>query len=423
MLVIMASATTFDLSGKQLKLNTADDIKPHLEPLTKSSSFTAIHFNGNTIGIAAAEHFATVLATQKELEYVNFADIFTGRLLSEIPQALEALLGALVQLPKLNTVDLSDNAFGLNLVGPLVKFLKSHVPLQHLVLNNNGMGPIAGAQIADSLTELAARKTEARKDGKTIPDLESIVCGRNRLEAGSMEAWAKAYASLGKVKSVKMTQNGIRIEGIDTLLRKGLANCKELEVLDLQDNTFTVIGGKALAAVVQEWPNINTIGTSDCLVTARGFKYVVRALAEGKNKKLHTFRSQFNEVDAKGVEQLVAATEKGGLPELRRVELNGNRFEEDDANVEKLKSILDERRDAAGAEEDDESWGLDELDELEEPSDDEEEEEDDDDEDETAKVAEKVTADADLAESEPVAQTADTDVDDLADALGKKLGV
>ena len=352
---------TFDISNKALKLDSADDIKPHLEPLTKSTTYTSIHFNGNTIGVPASEYFATVLETQKELEYVNFADIFTSRLLSEIPQALDALLGALLKLPKLHTVDLSDNAFGLNTVEPLVKFLRAHLPLQHLILNNNGMGPIAGAQIADALTELAGKKEEARKAGQTVPDLESIVCGRNRLEAGSMQAWAKAYTSLGKVKSVKMTQNGIRQEGINILLREGLANCNGLEVMDLQDNTFTVIGGKALAEVVHGWPEIKEIGTSDCLVSARGFAAVAKALAQGKNKKLQTIRAQYNEIDGKGLTELLAAAEKGGLPELRRVELNGNKFEEDDERAEKLKSILDERREAAGADEDDESWGLDEL--------------------------------------------------------------
>jgi Ran GTPase-activating protein 1 len=91
-------------------------------------------------------------------------------------------------------INLNDNAFGLNTQAPLVAFLSSHVPLQHLILNNNGLGPHAGILIADALTALHAKKVEARKAGEEVPDLETVICGRNRLENGSMTAWAKAYS-------------------------------------------------------------------------------------------------------------------------------------------------------------------------------------------------------------------------------------
>ncbi len=49
---------------------------------------------------------------------------------------------------------------------PLVEFLAAHVPLQHLYLNNNGLGPHAGILIADALSELHGKKEEARKSGQ-----------------------------------------------------------------------------------------------------------------------------------------------------------------------------------------------------------------------------------------------------------------
>src|SRR6201996_9862796 len=99
-------------------------------------------------------------------QVANFADIFTGRLLNEIPQALSSLLTALLTLPNLHTVNLNDNAFGLNTQAPLVAFLSSHVPPQHLILNNNGLGPHAGILIADALSALHEKKEAARKAGK-----------------------------------------------------------------------------------------------------------------------------------------------------------------------------------------------------------------------------------------------------------------
>lgn len=71
--------------------------------------------------------------------------------------------------------------------------------------------------------------------------------GRNRLENGSAPAFAEAFAALGSLVEVRMPQNGIRMEGIEAIV-KGLRNNKNLEILDLQDNTATARGSRAIAA-------------------------------------------------------------------------------------------------------------------------------------------------------------------------------
>jgi hypothetical protein len=45
-------------------------------------------------------------------QIADFSDIFTGRLITEIPQSLRALCTSLLTLPLLTELDLSDNAFG-----------------------------------------------------------------------------------------------------------------------------------------------------------------------------------------------------------------------------------------------------------------------------------------------------------------------
>ncbi|OQO04235.1 hypothetical protein B0A48_10846 [Cryoendolithus antarcticus] len=424
---VPSDPATFSLRNLALKLNTADDLTPHIGPLTSSpTTITHIDLSGNTLGVAACEHISTLLPSLTSLRSANLADIFTGRLLAEIPPALDALLTALRKCEKLEEINLNDNAFGLNTVEPLRPFLANHVPLRHLYLNNNGLGPAAGTLVAQSLEQLAARKAEARKDGQQVPDLETVVCGRNRLEAGSMAAWAKAFSAHGKVKTVKMVQNGIRIEGIVTLLKDGLAKCTGLEVLDLQDNTFTLKAAKTLAEVLPAWPSLMELAVGDCLLSARGGVAVAEALGKGSNGKVEVLRLGFNEIDAKGLAALVKAAEGKALPRLRRVELNGNKFSEDDENIEALQTILSARKDESedtdaypGLDHEDEnSWGLDELDELEdEDSDDEDDAAEEDDEAEAEEAS--IVRDADLAEDEPVSQKKDEDVDDLAAALGK----
>jgi Ran GTPase-activating protein 1 len=417
----MAPPKVFSLEGKGLKLDTAEDIESHIKPLVENTDYTEIRFGGNTLGVGACERLGAVIATQKSLEIAELADIFTSRLLSEIPPALKSLLDALLEIPSVHTVNLSDNAFGLNTQAPLVDFLSRHIPLRHLILNNNGLGPAAGTLVADALSKLAERKEEARKEGKEVALLESIVCGRNRLENGSMEAWARAYEKhAAGMKSVKMTQNGIRQEGISHLLKNGLRHASALEVLDLQDNTFTLMGSTALAAVLEGWPSLIELGVGDCLLSARGGVKVAKALAANKNQKLQIIRMQYNEVKAECIKELAFAA-KTALPSLRRVELNGNIFNEDDDNITALRELLETRQEEHGTDDDaEDTWGVDDLDELEEEEEsDEEEEEEEEDEEEAEAKAEKDLKDADLAEEEQVAQKSDKDVDALADVLGK----
>lgn len=422
----MADSKVFSLRGRALKLNTAADLAPHIQPLLDSSSLEEVHLEGNTLGVEACEHLASILATKSTLKHANLADIFTGRLLAEIPPALDALLTALLNCENLHTINLNDNAFGLNTVEPLRPFLSNHVPLRHLYLNNNGLGPAAGTLVAEALEQLAARKEEARAQGKDVPHLETVVCGRNRLETGSMAAWAKAYTANKHVRTIKMVQNGIRQEGIAALLQHGLSNCSQLRVVDLQDNTFTALASKTLANVLPaSWPELVELAVGDCLLSARGGIVVGEALAQGKNSKIEILRLQYNEIDARGVKAIVdAATSTTALPRLRRVELNGNKFAEEDPNVEKLAELLSARKEEKASEypevdeDDEDAWGVDELDELEDEDSDDEGSEAEAEDEEDAEEA-KVVKDAEKAENEPVNQVKDKEIDELAAALGK----
>ncbi|KAL9628569.1 MAG: hypothetical protein Q9164_007220, partial [Protoblastenia rupestris] len=140
---------------------------------------------------------------------------------------------------------------------------------------------------------------------------------------------------------------------------------------------------------------------------------------------LEVLRAQYNEIDAKGVKALLAAAK--GLERLRRVELNGNKFPEDDEGVEGLRLLLEERKEKAGSGvAGEEEWGMDELSDLEEESEEEDEDEEDEEDEEEKEEEEEqeakretVLRDADEQEVQTVAQKKDKDVDDLADALGR----
>lgn len=231
-----------------------------------------------------------------------------------------------------------------------------------------------------------------------------------------MTAWAKAYSLHNKVKLVKMVQNGIRPEGISHLLTEGLNKAAGLQVLNIQDNTFTINGAKALAKAVEGWPELQELGVSDCYLTAKGWAHVSKALAKCQNSKLEILRLQYNDITARGIKSLseVAA---GSLAKLRRLELNGNKFAEEDPSVLKLQELLEERKEKlAGDVVDEDDWGMDELDELDDESDEESEEEE---ELEREELAERLVKEAEEAQEEPTVQVKDKEVDKLAKELEK----
>src|SRR5207253_1882905 len=112
--------------------------------------------------------------------------------------------------------------------------------------------------------------------------------------------------------------------------------------LDLQDNTFTATGAQALAAVVTNWTDLLELGVGDCLLSARGGVLLGEALALEKNKALKTIRLQYNEIDIKGAEAIKRAIDTA-LPKLQRLELNGNKFSEEELVVEQMREIFEDR--------------------------------------------------------------------------------
>ena len=355
-------STSFSIKDKGLKLETADDVKEFAQQIKDTPNLKEINLQGNTIGVEASKALAKAFENQKSLETINLSDIYTGRLVQEIPESLDALLTSLLTCPNLHTIDLSDNAFGIMTIDPLEKFLSQHAPLEHLILANNGLGPAAGTRVGNALTKLAeVKKNSAEK----VPDLVTVICGRNRLENGSMEAWAKLLVAHGTIKDLRLPQNGIRKEGIEHLLLHGLSESPKIEKLDLQDNTFTVTGATALAKVFSKWPVISDLGISDCLLSNEGTDLFARALLELETplESLEHLRLQYNEIEGAGALKLANAL-KTQAPNLKLIELNGNMFPEDHAVVDLLNELFEER-----------GFGeLDELDDMEIFSESEEEE-------------------------------------------------
>ncbi|KAJ2596150.1 Ran GAP Rna1 [Coemansia sp. RSA 1285] len=323
----------YSLEGKGLKLTTAEDIAPYLEEIRAHENLEELRLNGNTIGAEAAQALAAVLLTKTTLKVATLHDIFTSRLKDEVKESLIAICGALVELPNLVELNLSDNAFGPLGAEAMAGFLSKHTGLEVLKLNNNGLGIHGGTTIAQALI---ACQAECEKQGKK-PSLHTLICGRNRLENGSAPVFAKAFSALKTLREVRMPQNGIRPEGIAELIR-GLSDNSELTVIDLQDNTFTHSGSAALAEALVKWELLETLNVGDCLLGSTGGRLVVEALKD--RTTLKTINLQYNEIELDGA--LALAESLRSLKILESLELNGNRFEAESNAVDMIKAILAE---------------------------------------------------------------------------------
>jgi Ran GTPase-activating protein 1 len=275
-------------------------------------------------------------------------------------------------------MDLSDNAFGPAGAKPLMKLLINNRNITTLKLNNNGLGIQGAALISSALIEAHEKNIEAGTPDK----LKVLMAGRNRMETPGASDLSKALGLYECLERVQMYQNSIRPDGIQFIMEQ-LKKCAKLEYLDLQDNTFTESGSRALAHALPHWPSLKTLRVDDCLLSAKGGILVIQALTE-RHEQLVNLYLGFNEIDEKGA-QLISAMLKN-KKELTKIELNGNCFEAECDAVDAIQAALSE----LGHPE-----ALDELDEMEVECDEDGDEEETEDE--------------------------DKDVDDLADALNKAI--
>ncbi|TDL28251.1 Ran GTPase activator [Rickenella mellea] len=391
------TSRSFSIHGQGLKLHSRADIEPHLECLKSMKDVEEVHFGGNSLGVEACQAVAEVLDGLHNLKVADFADVFTGRLITEIPVALTAICNALKNKTSLVELDLSDNAFGGRSAEPMVQFLTHNRTFQVLKLNNNGLGPSGGTTVANALLE-SARLSKA--EGK-LSNLRTVVCGRNRLQDDSAPLFAEAFAAHGNLVEVKMPQNGIRMDGI-AALAAGLSKCPSLQIVDLQDNCAKGRGTRALAKALPFWPDLRQLNLSECLLGGQAGIALAMSLNRGSSPKLETLRLQLGELDHRSLSILAKAIHDH-LPLLTTLEINANRADPEDQCITDIREALKTH----GHED-----ALDELDEMEEFEEEEEEEEEE-------KGAEEEEEEEEGREPEIKSAVEDKEADDLAALMGK----
>lgn len=207
-----------------------------------------LNLDGNTLGVEAAEAIGEALKKHPEFRKALWKNLFTRRLKTEIPLALNHLGAGLIAAgAKLTVLDLSDNALGPNGMRGLEEFLRSPVcySLQELHLFNCGLGPEGGTMLSKALIDL---HDNAQKAGSPL-QLRVFIGGRNRLENTGAKAMSNAFRTLKTLEEIVLLQNSIFYQGIISLAESFKENV-HLRVLNLNDNILRPKGAAKLAEVL-----------------------------------------------------------------------------------------------------------------------------------------------------------------------------
>lgn len=320
---------------ESLLLDTPEQIEPYIIAINNLPFLEEISFAGVSIGIWAAYPLAAALRNKKKLRRADFSNIFVKRAKSEIAPALDALVSAFLELPNLESIDLGENALGPEVEWPLLRLVRNHTPLQELRINNVGLGPQTGAAFARALAELAKNKAAAAAVGGAAPPLRELHASRNRLRQDGddlfgMAEWAAGLAAHPGLRALSFANNGVYMGGMDLLISQGLSRLREIEVLDLQDNTFTERGSthRALANAVGGWPALRALNLNDALLGSRGAALLIPALAAVQPSRLESLKLRANNISPANTLALSGLMWR--LPELREVQLRRNNIARDD---------------------------------------------------------------------------------------------
>ncbi|XP_011629760.1 ran GTPase-activating protein 1 [Pogonomyrmex barbatus] len=398
-------------AGQSLVLDTASDALQVVNAIKACPCLEYLDLEGNTLGTSAAEAIAEALKEKgTPLKKALWKDMFTGRLKTEIPKALEYLGMALCTAnSQLTELDLSDNAFGPIGIQGLASLLASSpcYTLEQLRLNNNGLGISGGKMLAKALEKCHENSS---KEGTPLA-LKVFIVGRNRLENEGAQALAAVFEKLKTLEEVVMQQNGIYHVGI-AAIAQGLSANPNLRVLNLNDNTIGLKGARALAKVLPIFRGLEDLNLGDCLLKTKGALALAEVLEiHGNHTSLISLDLSNNELRADAGCAIASATHDKTL--LTNLQLDGNCFgTEGRENVREILTKLGR---------------IDALTSLDEDyTEDEEEEENDDNEDEQGTSEEESddedeTSDKDNKEQENVAQNAVTVAEFIKSPIGEKL--
>ncbi|KNC80591.1 hypothetical protein SARC_07045 [Sphaeroforma arctica JP610] len=325
-----------DTFGKKLDFKKDEDVQKVVEEIKACKNLTSIRLSNTSVSIEAAKAIADAIAEHYEIEIANFSDCFTGRLLTEIPQAVASFGEALMNKQNLKVIDFSDNAFGPVGARAVHKLISHNINLEELRFVNNGLGTQGGQMMASAIETACDNAEEAGRDY----GLKTFKAGRNRLEDLAATELAESFKMCPHLKEVAMPQNGTTKVGFVALFAAFAG--KDMEIINMNDNTATEVGAKAVAEAIRTMKNLQKIDLGDCMLREEGCIAVCEAIQQSGNTGLKSIDMAFADIEEEQAENVADAMALmlRTQTELESFRISGNEMEDDEV-LERLYAVLD----------------------------------------------------------------------------------
>ena len=327
------------IKGK-VKWDDPKDLVEMISEITKNKSkITSLELTHNSIGIECAKKLSSVISEIENLTSVNYRDLFVSRLKEDLPISLKYLMSSLSN-KKIRFLDLSDNAFGPIAIPSFDFFLKEATSLEHLELENNGLGPEGSEMICNALLNNPKIK------------LKTIKMNRNRLEEKGALCLAKVIEKMKSLEHLEIFQNGITSNGMKSIFL-ALKENKNIKIMKINDN-FAKDSIQTFIEIMPELTKIKVIDVSDSIMGDKLGVELFKCLS--KIDTIEEIYCNYNEIEEKKSQKdifdYIKIIKNIKVVELKGNEINKNLFKdyakslkENNKNLEKFECFSEDEDD------------------------------------------------------------------------------
>ncbi|KAI5170602.1 Ran GTPase-activating protein 1 [Nematocida sp. LUAm3] len=282
--------------------NKKEDLKEILREMEeKHHELIGIDLSENSFAPECILLLVQRLSEMPQLESITLKGIFTQRNKEEVEESLMYIVEYLSKLKKIIYFNISDNALSMHGMKILVPLIEEMDTLQHLILNNNGIGRDGGEYLSEGLRNLSKKSSS----------LQSIEVGRNRLE-DSAEKIGKSLSLFPYLDNVKIFQNSVDSLSLGEFLMS--LSSLPIRVLNIADNFLLEHGSMILSECLGKW-NIEVLSVADCLMGDKGMeelpkKMVRKARISGELIPQKEIDLSYNEISSSSYEAILQLIEK-----------------------------------------------------------------------------------------------------------------
>jgi Ran GTPase-activating protein 1 len=267
----------------------------------------------------------------------------------ETPIFLKKICDVIKDSQYLEEVNISKNALGVNGAKALKIFLNKNKKLKRLIIDDAGLGGEGGAVIMEALLNTKRKGSFL----ETLSIKENIL---RRKCSKLLSTVLQRHQST--ITTLILSRNNFFHSDLYRII-KMLIFCKKLQIIDFEDNFFSVDTSRLLSNSLINWPDLKYLKLNDCLIGKKGINYILEALSKGNNKKIEFLGLQYCSIDESGFYALASIIKKK-LIMLDKLEIHGN-YQVDKKCILKLISASKKKNIIDGLDEliDDDEIGVD----------------------------------------------------------------